>query len=73
MDLTHSQKLKQCKQTTTTLIILNEKREDIMKIVKSIEDSGLLIKAVTRTVEREAIDQSGAFLVMLLGILGVSV
>ena len=73
MDLTHSQKLKQCKQTTTTLIILNEKTEDIMKIVKSLEDSGLLIKAVTRTVEKEAIDQSGAFLVMLLGTLGVSV
>ena len=44
-----------------------------MKIVKSLEDSGLLIKAVTRTVEKEAIDQSGAFLVMLLGTLGVSV
>ena len=73
MDLTHSQKLKQCKKTTTTLIILNEKTEDIMKIVKSLEDSGLLIKAVTRTVEREAIDQSDAFLVMLLGTLGVSV
>ena len=39
---------------TTTLIILNHKMEDIMKIVKSLEDSGLLIKRVSRTIENEA-------------------
>ena len=36
---------------TTTLIILNEKMNDIMKIVKSPEESGLLIKSVSETIK----------------------
>ena len=28
--------------------------EDIMKIVKSLEDSGLIIKRVSKTIENEA-------------------
>ena len=32
---------------TTTLIISNDEMEDIIKIVKSLEDSGLLLKGVT--------------------------
>ena len=39
---------------TTTLIILNEKMGDIMKIVKSIEESGLLIKGIRKTIKNEA-------------------
>ena len=35
----------------TTLIILNENMEDIMKIVKTLEDSGLLIKGVSETIQ----------------------
>ena len=35
---------------TTTLIISNDEIEDIIKIVKSLEDSGLLLKGVTETV-----------------------
>ena len=35
---------------TTTLIISNDEMEDIIKIVKSLEDSGLLLKGVTETV-----------------------
>ena len=35
----------------TTLIISNDKINDIIKIVKSLEDSGLLIKGVTETVQ----------------------
>ena len=37
----------------TTLIISNDEIEDIIKIVKSLEDSGLLLKGVTKTVPNE--------------------
>ena len=50
---------------TTTLIISNEEMEDIMKIIKSIEESGLLIKGITETTENEANKQKGGFLSML--------
>ena len=39
---------------TTALIISNEEFEDIMKIVKSLEESGLLIKGISETVKNEA-------------------
>ena len=45
--------------------------EDIMKIVKPLEDSGLLIKTVTQTIKNEAKEQKGSFL-DTLGTLGVS-
>ena len=51
----------------TTLIILNEEMNDIMKIVKSFEESGLLIKGVSQTIKIEAKEQKGGFLSMLLG------
>ena len=44
--------------------------EDIIKIVKSLEDSGLLLKGVTETVQNEVKQQKGGFLGMLLGTLG---
>ena len=56
----------------TILIISNEEMEDIMKIVKSLEDSGLLIKGVRETIKNEAKEEKGEFLRMLLGILGAS-
>ena len=40
-------------RNTTTLIISNDEMEDIIKIVKSLEDSGLLLKGVTETVQNE--------------------
>ena len=46
--------------------------EDLIKIVKSLEDSGLLLKGVTETVQNEVKEQKGGFLSMLLGTLGVS-
>ena len=46
--------------------------KDIIKIVKSIEDSGLLLKWVSETVQNEAKEQKGGFLSMLLGTLGAS-
>ena len=38
---------------STTLIISNDEMEDIIKIVKSLENSGLLLKGVTETVQNE--------------------
>ena len=46
--------------------------EDIIKIIKSLEESGLLLKGVTKTVQNEVKEQRGGFLSMLLGTLGVS-
>ena len=54
----------------TTLIISNDENHDIIKIVKSVESSGLLVKEVTETVQNEVKDQNGGFLSMLLGALG---
>ena len=51
----------------TTLIISNEEMNDIMKIVKSLEESGLLIKDVSKTIKNEAKEQKVG---MFLGTLG---
>ena len=56
----------------TTLIISNDEIEDIIKIVKSLEDSDLLLKGVTKTVQNEVKEQKGGFLSALLGTLGAS-
>ena len=56
----------------TVLIISNDEIENIIKIVKSLEDSGLLLKRVTETVQNEVKEQKGGFLSMLLGTLGAS-
>ena len=46
----------------TTSIISNNEIEDIIKIVKSLEYSGLLLKEVTETVQNEIKEQKGGFL-----------
>ena len=46
--------------------------EDIVKIIKSLEDFGLLLKRVTETVQNEVKEQKRGFLSMLLGTLGAS-
>ena len=56
----------------TTSIIPNEEMNDIMKIVKSFEESGLLIKGVSETIKNEAKEQKGRFLGILLGNLGAN-
>ena len=58
--------------SSTTLIIPNDEIEDIIKRVKSLEDSGLLLKGVTETVQNEVKEQKEGFLNMLLGTLGAS-
>ena len=54
------------------MIISNELMKYIMKLVKYLEDSGLLIKGVSETIENKAEEQKVRFLSMLLGILGAS-
>ena len=56
----------------TTLIISNDEMNDILKIVKSLENCGLLLKGVSETIQHEAKEQRGGFLSMLLGTLGAS-
>ena len=56
----------------TTLIISNDEMDDNLKIVKSLEDSGVLLKGVSETIQNEAKEQRGGFLSMLLGTLGAS-
>ena len=50
--------------STTALIILNEEMKDIIKIVKSIEESRLLIKGISETIKNEAKEQKSRFLSM---------
>ena len=47
----------------TTLIISNDEIKDILKIVKSLEDSGLLLERVSETIKNEAKELNEDFLV----------
>ena len=57
---------------TTILIISNDEMEDIIKIIKSPKDSGLLSKGVSETIQNETKKQKGGFLSMLLGTLSAN-
>ena len=54
----------------TTLIISNKYMDDLIKIVKSREDTGLILKEITESVQNEIKEQKGVFLSMLLGTSG---
>ena len=56
----------------TTLIISNEEMQDIMKIVKCLGKSGLLIKGVSETIQNQGTEKKEGFLRMLLGTLAAS-
>ena len=56
----------------TTLMISNEKMNDIIKTVQSLKDSGLMIKALAKQLKMKQKQQKGGFLGMLLGILVAS-
>ena len=43
-----------------------------MKIIEALENSGILLKGVSKTIENETKEQRGGFLSMLLGTLGAS-
>ena len=45
---------------------------DIMKIAQALEDSSILLKRNTKTIENETKEQKGGFLGVLLGTLGAS-
>ena len=54
------------------LVIEQEDMKDIMKIIEALENSGILLKGVSKTTENETKEQRGGFLSMLLGTLGAS-
>ena len=54
------------------LIIEEEDMNDIIKINEALENSGILLKGVTKTIENETKEQRGGFFSMLLGALGSS-
>ena len=54
------------------LIIEQEDMNYIMKIIDALENSGILLKGVSKTIENETKEQRGEFLSMLLGTLGAS-
>ena len=51
---------------------LEKDMDDLIRIVKSLEDSGLLLKVVTKSVQNEVEEQKDGFLCILLGTLGAS-
>ena len=55
-----------------TLIIPNDDMQDLLKILKSLEESGISLDGIIETVENEVKEQKGGFLSMLLGTLGAS-
>ena len=56
----------------TTLIISNDEMDSLLQIVKSLEDSRVLLKGASETIQSEAKEQRGGFPSMLLGTLGAS-
>ena len=61
-----------CGSDNATLLISNKETNDVMKIIKSLEESGLLIKSVRKTIKNKAKKQKGGFLKMSLGTLGAN-
>ena len=56
----------------TKIINSDEEMNDIKKIIKCLEDSGLLIKCVSKTIKNEVKEQKECFLVIMLDTLGAS-
>ena len=53
------------------LIIEQEDMNDIMKIIEALENSGILLKGISKTIENETKEQKGRFSGILLDTLGV--
>ena len=53
-------------------VIIEEDVQDIIKVIKELENSDILLKGVSKTIENEIKEQRGGFLSMLLGTLGAS-
>ena len=56
----------------TILIISCDDMQDLLKIIKSLEDSGILLDGITKAIKDEVKEQKGGFLSMLLCTLGAS-
>ena len=54
----------------TTLIILNEEMNNTMKIIKSLEESGLLVKGVSKLIKMKQKNKKKDFSEYFLGTLG---
>ena len=54
------------------LIIGQEDMNDIIKNIEALENSGILLKEISKTIENETKEQRGVFLSMLLGTFGAS-
>ena len=54
------------------ILIISNEDVKIMNIVKSFEESGLLIQGISETIQIKVKEQKEGFLSMLLGTLGVS-
>ena len=63
---------KKIHESGVKLIIEQEDMKDIMKIIKALENSSILLKGVIKTIKNETKEQRGEFLSMLLGRLGAS-
>ena len=53
-------------------LIIEQEDMNIINIIETLENSGILLKGVTKTIEFETKKQRGGFLSMLLGTLGAS-
>ena len=53
-------------------LIIEQEEMNYMKIIEALENSGILLKGVTKIIENETKEQRGGFLSMLLGTLGAS-
>ena len=62
----------QKKMRGVKLVIEQEDMNDIMKIIEALENSGILLKGVTKRTENETKEQRGGLLSILLGTLGAS-
>ena len=50
----------------TTLIISNDDLKDFLKVVKLLENNGILLEEITKTVKNEVKEEKGGFLSILL-------
>ena len=63
---------KEMKGEGVKLVIEQEDMNDIINIIEALENSGILLKGVTKTIEKKTKEQRGGFLSMLLGTLRAS-
>ena len=72
MSAIHESIQKKIHGSSVKLIIEQEDMNDIMKIIEALENSGILLKGISKAIENETKEQRGGFLSMLLGTLGAS-